>query len=162
MSSLLEQTNIDWHSHLHQLFNQFLYDLTELDLNKANDTWRHYKTALQQHITFEDEFITPLGAGIEGNQQTLIAADHKILQRLITRIDPALEELNQSDSPRQTMVEQLDGYLKMRNVLTHHDLREVHEFYPALEALCSAEKLSKAGEKMTQLLLDLVSKSAPS
>ncbi len=154
MSTKLEQANIDWHTLLQKLFNQFLTHLTALDLDKADENWQRYKDTLLQHIAFEDQFVAPLAAEIEGNQQTLIAADHKILQRLITRIDPALAGLNQSGSPRQTMVEQLDGYLKMRNVLTHHDLREVHEYYPALVSVCPAEKISDAGEKMAVLLKD--------
>ena len=154
MTSPLEQANIDWHTQLEKGYTQFLIALTELNLDKAKQTWEAYKSSMQQHISFEDEHVIPLGEGLENNQPILIAADHKILQRLVTRIDPALEELRQSLTPRETLVDQLDGYLKMRNVLKHHDLREVQECYPALVSTQSKTNLNSLANKMNSLLAE--------
>ncbi len=150
MTTILEQTNCDWHTHLEQLYARFLFNLTALELDKAGICWLCYKDSLQKHMDFEDEFVVILGNNIDGKHQQLIAGDHKILQRLISRIDPSLQKLKGAESQRLMMIEQLDDYLKIRNVLKHHDRREVMEFYPALIETCSAETITQVGKHMAE------------
>lgn len=146
--STLETVNRRWHESLAANYNAFLAALTALELARAEQAWHEFRVSLNAHLAFEDEHITPRCESLPDNAQTLITADHTILTRLSARIDTALADLQASDTPRTTLVDQLDGYLKLRNVLTHHDLRETEQIYPTLVAQLDAEKNQALGEAM--------------
>lgn len=146
--SSLEIINQRWHDQLAQAFNHFLAQLTALELEQAQSSWVQFNQSLSTHLAFEDEHISPLCNDLPDNAQTLIHADHTILIRLMSRIDIALDELASSAQARETMVEQLDGYLKLRNVLTHHDLRETQQVYPALIAIIGDEQQESLASQM--------------
>jgi len=143
----LSQANQRWHQNLDTLYQAFLEKLTALELAAAGQQWVQFKRSLSAHIEFEELHIDSLAQGMEDNIQKLIQSDHLILNRLMPRLDATLENIAQSDQTRAELVRSLDGFIKMRNVLVHHDLREMEQLYPVLDQQLSkteADKLIRA------------------
>lgn len=131
--STLAEANQRWHTMLDLSYQTFLESLTALDLNLARTQWLGFETGLKAHIEFEQANIEPLTKDWEGNTLKLIQSDHLILNRLIPRLGTALNQIEHADAARTELVRQLDGFIKMRNVLEHHDLREMEALYPLLD-----------------------------
>ena len=143
----LSQANQRWHQHLDALYQRFLEQLTALNFPSALQEWTQFKRSLSVHIEFEEQHIEPLAEGLEDNIQKLIQSDHLILNRLMPRLDSALQGIEKSEQARAELVRSLDGFIKMRNVLIHHDLREMEQLYPVLDQQLSntdADELIRA------------------
>ncbi len=130
---MLSEANQRWHDLLDRRYQHFLETLTALDLPLAQQQWTVFKHALIQHIDFEHTHIEPLAETWESNTLKLIKADHLILERLIPRLEQTLSEINAANEQRSVLVTNLDGFIKMRNVLAHHDQREMEYLYPLLD-----------------------------
>ncbi|MCP4009103.1 MAG: hypothetical protein GY726_06260, partial [Proteobacteria bacterium] len=131
-------------------YQSFLESLTALELDLARQQWVLFKRFLNDHIEFEQANIEPLAAGWESNTLKLIQSDHLILNRLLPRLDTAIELIVQTDSARAELVRQLDGFIKMRNVLEHHDLREMEYLYPLLDEQLERIQVQKLAHSMDQ------------
>ena len=130
---VLLQANQRWHAQLDRSYQVFLESLTALDLEQARQQWSEFRTSLLHHIEFEQSHIEPLAKNWQDNTLKLIQADHLILVRLLPRLETALERIEHASAPRSELVNQLDTFIKLRNVLEHHDQRENEMLYPVLE-----------------------------
>ena len=130
---MLANANQRWHQVLDALYQTFLESLTALEFDRARQHWEAFGHNLITHIDFEQTHIEPLTEAWENNTLKLIQSDHLILNRLLPRLDKAFGLIEQAGSPRTELVRQLDGFIKMRNVLEHHDLRETENLYPLLD-----------------------------
>ncbi len=149
MSSLAD-ANQRWHLILDTSYQSFLESLTALELDLARRQWVLFKRFLNDHIEFEQANIEPLAADWESNTLKLIQSDHLILNRLLPRLDTAFELIVQTDSARAELVRQLDSFTKMRNVLEHHDLREMEYLYPLLDEQLDQIQVQKLAHSMDQ------------
>lgn len=154
-NSPLLQANQRWHQSLDDGYQGFLESLTALELADAGQQWRQFRQSLQTHIAFEQQHIEPLAVDWEDNIHKLIQSDHLILQRLIPRLDKALQAIEQSPQARSELVNRLDGFIKMRNVLAHHDLREMEQLYSVLDQQLNAKQTSGFAEAMDRKLATL-------
>lgn len=146
--STLAEANQRWHSLLDLTYQEFLESLTALQWPPAVAQWQFFKQSLSSHIDFEQTNIEPLARDWESNTLKLIQSDHLILNRLLPKLDAAFTLIQQADSSRAELVQQLDGFIKMRNVLTHHDLREMEYLYPLLDAQLDKAMLQALAERM--------------
>jgi len=151
----LSRANQVWHQNLDDNYQQFLEALTALELPMAQRYWQQFKQSLSQHIEFEQAHIEPLAEPWDQNIHKLIQSDHLILDRLMPRLDCALEQIDRAENPRAELVRSLDGFIKMRNVLVHHDLREMEQLYPQLDQQLSPEQAGALAESMIQSLTGL-------
>lgn len=145
---MLADANKHWHKALDDHYFEFLQSLTELKLDLANSHWQNYRLSLKLHIEFEEKHIEPLAIDWPENTLKLIQADHLILKRLAPKIDSALTNIQNANSPRAALVEALDIFIKMRNVLQHHDYREVEQLYPIIEKQLDSDQIHSLSEKM--------------
>lgn len=146
--TVLADANQRWHLLLEISYQAFLESLTALEFSLARHQWEEYKHCLSRHIDFEQENVEPLANAWENNTLKLIQSDHLILNRLLPRLDKALAQIEQADSTRGELVRQLDGFIKMRNVLEHHDLREMEYLYPLLDDQIDKNKRQKLASRM--------------
>lgn len=151
----LSQANQRWHQNIDALYQTFLEELTALNLPAAGQHWAGFKDSLSAHIEFEERHIEPLAENLDDNIQKLIQSDHLILNRLMPRLDTAIEAITQSDEPRTELVRSLDGFIKMRNVLIHHDLREMEQLYSVLDQQLSKAEADKLSRAMDEIRLKL-------
>jgi hypothetical protein len=145
---MLADANQRWHRVLDALYQTFLESLTALELNLARQHWEAFERNLITHIDFEQTHIEPLAEAWENNTLKLIRSDHLILNRLLPRLDKAFGLIEQADSPRTELVRQLDGFIKMRNVLEHHDLREMENLYPLLDEKIESSQADELANDM--------------
>ncbi len=146
--STLSKANQRWHLLLDSSYQAFLESLTALDFNLASEQWLSFESSLSTHIKFEQDNIEPLTKDWEGNTLKLIQSDHLILNRLLPRLDTAFTQIEHADDSRAELVRQLDGFIKMRNVLQHHDLREKETLYPLLDEQLDDSHLQALSERM--------------
>ena len=151
----LLQANQRWHQSLDEGYQRFLESLTALELTDAGQQWLKFKHSLQTHIEFEQQYIEPLAEDWEDNIHKLVQSDHLILQRLMPRLDSALNAIAQSPQARSELVNKLDGFIKMRNVLVHHDLREMEQLYTVLEQQLDTAKAAALAQAMDSKLFAL-------
>jgi len=151
-SAPLSDANQRWHHFLDNGYQQFLESLTALELADARQQWQQFKQSLSAHIAFEQEHIEPLAQDWEDNIHKLVQSDHLILDRLMPRLDKALSAIAQSTQPRSELVRSLDSFIKMRNVLVHHDLREMEQLYPVLDQQLDKSQASKLAQAMDEQL----------
>ncbi len=149
MSTLLE-ANQRWHSLLDASYQAFLESLTALDLSLARKQWLSFETSLKAHIDFEQAIIEPLTKDWEGNTLKLIQSDHLILNRLLPRLETTLAQIERADATRTELVRKLDAFIKLRNVLQHHDLREQENLYPLLDEQLDDDHIQALSEHMDQ------------
>ena len=152
----LADANQRWHALLDSSYQALLESLTALEFELALAQWGEFAHSLTSHIKFEQDNIEPLAQDWESNTLKLIRSDHLILQRLLPRLDAALSRIQQADAPRAELVRSLDGFIKMRNVLEHHDLREMENLYPLLD-----EQLDKAKLRVLVESMDTARKQRP-
>ncbi len=145
---MLADANQRWHQVLDALYQTFLESLTALELNLARQNWEAFKRNLITHIGFEQTYIEPLTETWESSTLKLIQSDHLILNRLLPRLDKAFGLIEHADSPRTELVRQLDGFIKMRNVLEHHDLREMENLYPLLDEKIDSSQADELAKGM--------------
>ncbi len=146
----LADANQRWHLVLDTSYQSFLESFTALELDLARQQWVLFKRFLSDHIEFEQANIEPLATDWESNTLKLIQSDHLILNRLLPRLNTAFELIVQTDSARAELVRQLDGFIKMRNVLEHHDLREMEYLYPLLDEQLERIQVQKLAHSMDQ------------
>ena len=151
----LLQANQRWHQSLDEGYQRFLESLTALELADAGQQWQKFRQSLQTHIAFEQQHIEPLAVDWEDNIHKLIQSDHLILQRLMPRLDKALQAIEQSPQARSELVNRLDGFIKMRNVLVHHDLREMEQLYSVLEQQLDTANTTAIAQAMNEKLAAL-------
>lgn len=151
----LSQANQRWHLLLDDGYQAFLETLTALELADARRHWQRFKKSLRAHIEFEQEHVEPLAQDWDDNIHKLVQSDHLILDRLIPRLDKALDVIEQSPHPRSELVRALDSFIKMRNVLIHHDLREMENLYPALDQQLDGEQALELTQAMDKQRLSL-------
>jgi len=144
----LADANQRWHLVLDTSYQSFLESLTALELDLARQQWALFKRCLSNHIEFEQTNIEPLAVAWESNTLKLIQSDHLILNRLLPRLETAFDLIAQADSARAELVRQLDGFIKMRNVLEHHDLREMEYLYPLLDQQLSNTRIQTLSKSM--------------
>ena len=149
--STLSAANMRWHQQLDSRYQHFLESLTALEMDTAATHWMVFKTSLTTHIDFEQSSIEPLAIDWTDNTLRLIQSDHLILHRLLPKLDKALHDITLSDKPRTTLVSQLDSFIKMRNVLKHHDVREMEQFYPQLDQQVDSAQIHALVEQMDDL-----------
>lgn len=130
---MLGEANKRWHALLDSRYQAFLESLTGLELKDARQYWTGFRKSLLQHIEFEQAHIEPLAKDWDDNTLKLIHADHLILARLLPRLETAIQRIEQSAQARSELVLQLDSFVKLRNVLEHHDQREKEYLYPFLD-----------------------------
>ena len=147
---MLADANKHWHKALDNHYFEFLQTLTELKLDLANAHWQNYKLCLKSHIEFEENFIEPLDLDWPENTLKFIQSDHLILNRITPKIDSALNKIQIASAPRAALVEALDIFIKMRNVLQHHDIREIEQLYPLIERQLDKDKCHSLAEKMNR------------
>jgi hemerythrin-like domain-containing protein len=147
---MLSDANKRWHDVLDTSYQAFLEALTALDLTLADDHWHSFKRSLSEHIEFEETHIEPLAKKWENNTLKLIQSDHLILKRLMPKLDRALAEIQKAGQPRTMLVQQLNNFIKMRNVLEHHDLREMEVLYPLLDAELEKKQCDTLANKMDE------------
>lgn len=148
---LLSDANNRWHDVLTLGYQDFLETLTTLEFPLATQQWAAFRHTLSTHIDFEQTHIEPLaslaGDG-EDNTLKLIQSDHLILMRLIPKLDQALDEIRHAKKPRRLLVNKLGDFIKMRNVLEHHDLRENEALYPLLDKQLEQAQRETLAQKM--------------
>lgn len=152
---MVSQANKRWHDELDASYHALLVALTALALPEADTHWAEFKRALITHIDFEQAHIEPLATDIENNTLKLIQSDHLILKRLIPKIEQAMDAIRAATHSRDALVRHLDIFMKMRNVLAHHDMREMENLYPVIDANLDktqrttlARKMDKARESL--------------
>lgn len=145
---MLQQANQRWHQLLEVQYQSLLEALTELELILTRSLWSSFRNSLLEHLDFEQKHIEPLADTWENNTLKLIRADHLILSRLLPRLETAIERIEASSAPRTELVIQLDTFIKLRNVLTHHDERENLLLYPLLDQQLSSESQQVLAAKM--------------
>jgi len=146
--STLSDANQRWHELLDASYQALLESLTALDFDLARQQWARFALCLSAHIEFEQDNIEPLAENWESNTLKLIQSDHLILNRLLPRLDKAFTQIECADNPRTELVRQLDSFIKMRNVLEHHDLREMENLYPLLDEQLSSEQIQALADSM--------------
>jgi len=148
--STLSEANQRWHSQLDTSYQAFLESLTALEFGLSRKQWSTFRQYLSAHIDFEQANIEPLASNWESNTLKLIQSDHVILNRLLPRLDKAFTQIEQADAPRTELVRQLDTFIKMRNVLEHHDLREMENLYPLLDEQLDSDRVEALAANMDQ------------
>ena len=144
----LSEANQRWHALLDASYQVFLESLTALSFDLARQQWAYFEHALCTHIEFEQTQIEPLTQHWESNTLKLIQSDHLILNRLLPRLDKAFTQIEHADKPRAELVRKLDAFIKMRNVLEHHDLREMENLYPLLDEQVESEQAKILADSM--------------
>lgn len=146
----LSEANQRWHSQLDTSYQAFLESLTALEFSLSRKQWSAFRQCLSAHIDFEQANIEPLASNWESNTLKLIQSDHVILNRLLPRLDKAFTQIEQAGAPRTELVRQLDAFIKMRNVLEHHDLREMENLYPLLDEQLDSDQVEALAANMDQ------------
>lgn len=146
----LEQTNARWHEVLEERYFGFLERLTALDLDRADKDFSRFRKLLTAHIDFEESAVEKLPEVSEllEERHRLIAADHLILRRLLDKTAARLAAIGKSRQPRTLLVRSLNDFLRLANVLEHHDQRERQEFYPPLVAKIGERKSERLAREM--------------
>lgn len=145
---MLVEANQRWHQVLDDRYQFFLETLTELKLSQTRNHWLSFRKNLLKHIEFEQAHIEPLTQDWTDNTLKLIQADHLILTRLLPRLEAALERIQNAESARGELVRQLDSFVKLRNVLQHHDQREKEYLYPVLDQQLDEEQSTSLAAQM--------------
>ena len=145
---MLSDANKRWHEALDTSYQLFLESLTALELSLATRQRARFKILLTRHIEFEETHIEPLAKNWESNTLKLIQSDHLILERLLPKLNASLDTIRQADKPRTILVHQLNNFIKMRNVLEHHDIREMEYLYPLHDAQLDKTRCTTLANKM--------------
>lgn len=146
----LEAVNDRWHGILKEHYHGFLERLTALELAQAAAEFAAFRALLETHVDFEERIIDALPAarGVPVEKRRLVAADHLILRRLLKKVSEALTTVAAAAEPRRQLVRSLNEFLRLANVLAHHDLRERQEYYPRLAAGLTSGERRELGRQM--------------
>lgn len=145
---MLSNANKRWHARLDSGYQSLLENLTALELERAGALCQAFQHDLISHIAFERAHIEPLTKKWENNTLKLIQSDHLILERLLPKLEQAISEIKAAQQPRSVLVKKLDIFIKMRNVLEHHDLREMEVLYPLLDQQLDRKLCAKLAKEM--------------
>lgn len=150
----LTELNGRIHAWLDDLLLEHLEALVALNLTEARRLWQRFAEALLKHAEVEDSVALPvyerLGAFPEGGQPSLLAAEHKGIERMLKTLTRRLEALSPTDPAlRRKVVVGLDRYMLFRHLIEHHTLREQNIFYPLLDEKARADEKARIAQALT-------------
>lgn len=130
-----------WHNVTSLRYQQFLQSLTALELDDAQRHLILFSNLLNTSIRFSDQRIEELLDETDESTQ-MVMADHLILTRTLALAERSLTELQQLEqvqpsSLRAQLVNRLDIFVRLNNILTRHHLRQIDSLFPLFEAKLS-------------------------
>ena len=149
-------TNARIHERIDHAYVDFLEWLIQCDLSRATASFESAKELLMEHMKAEEGTLCPAFAEIHGEEHARllkqIDGDHTILLRSLTKVERCLGDLKaqfepaekEEDGPhvalRRAIVLEMDTWVRVRNVLEHHTVREQRDFYPHFEGLPNSQR----------------------
>jgi iron-sulfur cluster repair protein YtfE (RIC family) len=124
----------DDHNRLDVLFQSF-QTLKQEDLAKAKEAFTQFRSGLERHIRWEEEFLFPLWEDKTGMSESgptfVMRHEHRQIEEQLQAIDRHLTGQNAGDPP----VEQA-----LLTVLSAHNLKEERVLYPAIDQVTTPEE----------------------
>jgi hemerythrin-like domain-containing protein len=132
---------LDIHKALKELFLQHQEALLDGDLARARDRLEEFERTLHHHMRGEEDLLLPVyerAGAIAGDPAVLFTGEHKRMRELLAGFRQALSSLEQNpDGRKRGILWLLDRQATFKNLMEHHDLREAHILYPALDRVTS-------------------------
>jgi iron-sulfur cluster repair protein YtfE (RIC family) len=127
--------------------------LTELDWAGLKTTWSRFEQRLLAHMELEERDVFPVYAAFSeferGGAPEIFEGDHASIMKVLNACREALEALEGvCRDERREMVLRLGPFVRLRNVLEHHTLREEQMLYPRLDASLPQDKRQVLVERL--------------
>lgn len=112
------------------------HGLTSAGLQKAQQLFAVFQTAMQTHIRVEDQVLIPVFAQqcpkINGCSPEILLAEHRKLERLLDRTAVRLQEASDGLKP-EVVILIIEEERMIKEVMEHHAIRETAGFFPNLD-----------------------------
>ncbi len=152
-----------WNEVTSMRYQQCLESITALELQDAERHLALFSTMLESSMQFIDQRLDDIKSDTSGDESEgikMIRADHLILGRTCKMAQQALQELTQQQDTtilRSEMVQRLDIFVRLNNILRQHQLRQHESLFPLLELAMDAEK----EQSLADLFIRAMQRSRP-
>jgi len=143
---------------------QCLEAITALQLEDAKRHLELFSAMLTSSMQFVDQRLDELIDVENGESEAIrmIRADHMILGRTTRLADEALSELeliadNHPNNLRSEMVQRLDIFVRLNNILRQHQLREHESLFPLFALNLDDDK----GQELADLFTRSMQRARP-
>ncbi len=145
-----------WNSVIELRYRQFLEATTGLVIDQAERHIQIFSTLLETHIQFSDNQLLSLGDHRDESIQ-MIKADHLILRRTVALVRQSLSELEQINreavtSARSALVDRLDQFVRLKNILKHHTERTRTSLFPLIVSKVDRDTGQQLADQLKQNL----------
>ncbi len=142
-----------WNDVTRLRYHQFLQAITALALEAARRHLAVFSGLLTTSMDFTDRQMDHF-ADQDNQALQMIKADHLILRRTNTRVQQSLAQLDVAEkiSPRSTrsaLVDMLDDFVRLKNILDHHVIRVQDSLYPRYHATIKHETGKKLAKQLS-------------
>jgi len=145
-----------WHDVTRLRYQQFLEAITALNLAEAE---RHL-TLYANMVLATTEFSADQLRQLEHNDkasQTVVKADHQILRRTLELVQTGLAELIQlsqehKERLRSALVERLDIFVRMQNILVNHQQRLQLTLLDLLDKSVNPVQSQQLADRLTEVM----------
>lgn len=145
-----------WHAVTSLRYRQFLESITALELDDAKRHLKVFSKLLKAIVNFS---VVRLDDLMQGSDQSfeLVKADHLILSKTLDLVDNALADLktindNNPDALRTELVDRLDVMVRLNNILSKHQLRQIELLFPLFEAKLNEQEANSLANQMTEAM----------
>jgi hypothetical protein len=145
-----------WHAVTSLRYQQFLESITALELDDAERHLQVFSKLLKAIVNFSDVRLDDL---MQGSDQSfeLVKADHLILSKTLDLVDNALVDLktindNNPGALRTELVDRLDVMVRLNNILSKHQLRQIELLFPLFEAKLNEQEAGSLANQMTEAM----------
>ncbi|MEJ2178456.1 MAG: hypothetical protein P8Y12_11030 [Gammaproteobacteria bacterium] len=145
-----------WHAVTSLRYQQFLESITALELDDAERHLHVFSKLLKAIVNFSDIRLDDL---MQGSDQSfeLVKADHLIISRTLNLVDNALANLKtisekNPETLRTELVYRLDVMVRLNNILSKHQLRQIELLFPLFEAKLNQQEANSLANQMTETM----------
>ncbi|MEM7193468.1 MAG: hypothetical protein AAF402_00870 [Pseudomonadota bacterium] len=147
----LQDTVSHWQEVLDIRFRQFLEQATALNLEEAERHLLVFSSLLTVRLDIQQGHLQTLD---DGEPIQLIEADHAILRNLTARTRHSLDRISAADHPRSELINHLNTFTKLMNVLRNHDLRIVDAVYGNIDQVLTKKANLDHADRMNEAMLN--------
>jgi len=145
-----------WHDVSRLRYQQFLEAITALKLVDAERHLTLFAGMVVASTKFSEDQLQQLEHNDQASQ-TVVKADHQILRRTLELVQAALLELTQlspehEDRLRSALVERLDIFVRMQNILVNHQQRLQDTLLDLLDKNVNPAQSQQLADRLTEVM----------
>jgi len=135
------------HHELDALFTEHQVALIHFEIEKSLQLLASFRSAIEEHIRFEEEDLIPLygelgGDNIEGGRVDFYLKEHRKILKLLDVVEEAFSQssIRRDGDGARRILDILEMEHSLKALLTHHDQREESFLYPFLDKVTSRDQ----------------------